>query len=193
MYAYLKGTLVEANPNDVIVECHGVGYRILTPSKLMGILPEVGENVLLYTSFVIRENSQTLFGFSSPQERDLFELLITFSGVGPKTGLSILSHLSSEELADVVVRGESKELSKVPGIGKKTAERLLIDLKGKFTSKEGKFAQAAPASGVTVDAIAALQNLGYSAAHAQKAVSTVLKGEKGVPDLSILITKALKT
>jgi Holliday junction DNA helicase RuvA len=193
MYAYIKGTLIEVTPGHVILESGGVGYKILIPSKLLGTLPEIESECRLYISFVIRENSQTLFGFQSSHERDLFELLITFSGVGPKTGLSLLSHLSSEELSDVVLRGESKELSKVPGIGKKTAERLLIDLKGKLTPQSGSsFAPASPAGGLAADAITALQNLGYSCSHAQKAVSSVLKEEKGVPDLSILITKALK-
>jgi holliday junction DNA helicase RuvA len=193
MYAYIKGTLIEATPGYVILESGGIGYKILIPSKLLGTLSDTGCECRLFTSFVIRENSQTLFGFQSAQEKDLFELLITFSGVGPKTGLSILSHLSSEELSDVVLRGESKELSKVPGIGKKTAERLLIDLKGKLTPQSGAgFAPASPTGGLVADAIAALQNLGYSSVNAQKAVSLVLKEEKGVPDLSILITKALK-
>lgn len=191
MYAYIKGTLVESTPLYTIIDVEGIGYRIYTPSKILGHLPELGREVKLHTSFVIRENSQALYGFYSSEERDLFELLITFSGVGPKTGLSILSHLGCSELCDVVLAGEAKELARVPGIGKKTAERLLIDLKGKLSPGKGGLMTAIPGGGAAQDAINALQNLGYSAANAQKAVASVLKGEKGVPELSILITKAL--
>lgn len=188
MYAFIRGELVSKNASSIIVEAKGVGYRLLIPSRYYAQLPELGEVILVYTSFVVRENAQILFGFASQEECTLFEKLITLSGIGPKTGLSVLSHLTLEEFHEVVALGEVKTLSKVPGIGKKTAERLLIDLKG----KSFQLAEGVVKTGVRADAVQALENLGYSSQSANLAVKNVLEklGEKA--DLSQVIATALR-
>ena len=147
MYDYVKGELVALHPESAVVDVRGVGYRLLVPTNLFGNL-QVGSHVQLFTSWVVRELSQTLFGFITEQERDLFELLITISGIGPKTGLNLISRLPPDKLNAAIVAYDVSALSSVPGIGKKTAERLLIDLKGKhFSSKPAATTAIAEALG----------------------------------------------
>ena len=180
MYEYIKGTLVESNCDYSVIDVQGVGYRLLTPQALY----QIGETVLLFASFVVREQSQTLFGFVDKDDRELFELLITLSGVGPKTALNVIGHI--DDLGSVVQMQNSAALAKVPGIGKKTAERLLVDLKGRLkigTKVGGPKLQ---------DALAALLNLGYTPAAAEKAVKMAAAEVADPNDLSQLITSALK-
>ena len=132
MIGKLTGTLADKNPPQLLVDCHGVGYEVDVPMSTFYNLPGVGEKVSLLTHFVVREDAQILYGFGTAGERDAFRQLIKISGVGPRTALSVLSGMSVNELAQAITQQESGRLVKVPGIGKKTAERLLLELKGKL-------------------------------------------------------------
>ncbi len=180
MYEYIQGTLVESTSQYAVLDVQGVGYRLSTPCTLH----QIGEKVLLYTSFVVREQSQTLFGFIEKQDRELFELLLTLSGIGPKTALNLIAHI--DDLGAIVEAQNATALAKVPGIGKKTAERLLVDLKGRLKSS-GKV------GGVKLqDALAALLNLGYTLPAAEKAVKRAAEEVADPNDLAQLITSALR-
>ena len=160
MIGKLTGTLSDKNPPQVLVDCHGVGYEVHVPMSTFYSLPELGGPVSLLTHFVVREDAQILFGFATAQEREAFRQLIKISGVGPRTALSVLSGMSVMELAQAVTLQEAGRLVKVPGIGKKTAERLLLELKGKLGADIG--ASASLASDAQADILQALLALGYS-------------------------------
>ena len=132
MIGRIQGQLAEKNPPEILVDCNGVGYELLVPMSTFYNLPVLGEKVSLHTQFVVREDAQILYGFTTSTERAAFRLLIKISGVGPRTALSVLSGMSVEELAQAVTLQEPGRIIKVPGIGKKTAERLLLELKGKL-------------------------------------------------------------
>ena len=132
MIGKLTGTLSDKNPPQVLVDCNGVGYEVHVPMSTFYNLPELGAKVSLLTHFVVREDAQILYGFENSQEREAFRQLIKISGVGPRTALSVLSGMSVGDLAQAVTLQEGGRLIKVPGIGKKTAERLLLELKGKL-------------------------------------------------------------
>ncbi|MCM2253931.1 MAG: Holliday junction branch migration protein RuvA, partial [Ramlibacter sp.] len=132
MIGKLTGTLGDKNPPQVLVDCNGVGYEVDVPMSTFYNLPAVGEKVTLLTHFVVREDAQVLYGFGSGGEREAFRHLIKISGVGPRTALSVLSGMSVADIARAVTAQDAGRLVKVPGIGKKTAERLLLELKGKF-------------------------------------------------------------
>lgn len=170
----LSGTLAEKSPPAILLDVNGVGYELDVPMSSFYNLPAVGERVVLLTHFVVREDAQVLFGFLTPSERDTFRQLIKISGVGPRTALSILSGLSVAELAQAVTAQEAGRLVKVPGIGKKTAERLLLELKGKLGADLGPVAGgSAPASDAQADILQALVALGYSDREAQAAVKSL--------------------
>ena len=160
MIGKLTGTLGEKNPPQVLVECNGVGYEVQVPMSTYYNLPAQGSTVSLLTHFVVREDAQVLFGFETQHEREAFRQLIKISGVGPRTALSVLSGMSVAELAQAVSLQQAARLIKVPGIGKKTAERLLLELKGKLGADLGPAAHAA--NDDQVDILQALVALGYS-------------------------------
>ena len=171
MIGRLTGTLAEKSPPQVLLDVGGVGYEVDVPMSSFYNLPALGEKVTLLTHFVVREDAQVLFGFLTHEERATFRLLVKISGVGPRTALSILSGLSVDELARAVGLQESGRLIKVPGIGKKTAERLLLELKGKLGD-----AVAAPASvtsSAQADILQALVALGYSDREASATLKTL--------------------
>src|SRR5437868_894036 len=128
MYAFIKGLLVQSSPMSVIVETNGIGYRVFIPANVFGKLPQINHQVILHLSYVVRELSQTLYGFHSESERDLFEELMGVTGIGPKMALNVIGHLSLQDLQRAVSSHDIVSLSKVPGIGKKTAERLIIEM-----------------------------------------------------------------
>jgi Holliday junction DNA helicase RuvA len=132
MIGKLTGTLLEKNPPQLLIDCHGVGYEVDVPMSTFYHLPAVGETVALLTHFVVREDAQILYGFGSAREREAFRQLIRISGVGPRTALSVLSGLGVDDLAQAITAQDPARIVKVPGIGKKTAERLLLELKGKM-------------------------------------------------------------
>jgi len=161
MIGKLSGTLSEKNPPQVLVDCHGVGYEVDVPMSTFYNLPAVGEKVSLLTHFVVREDAQILYGFGSFEERAAFRQLIKISGVGPRMALGVLSGMSVSELAQAITLQEAGRLVKIPGIGKKTAERLLLELKGKMGADLGP--TSAPVGDSTQnDILQALVALGYS-------------------------------
>ena len=188
MIGKLTGTLSDKNPPQVLVDCNGVGYEVHVPMSTFYNLPELGARISLLTHFVVREDAQILYGFASAQEREAFRQLIKISGVGPRTALSVLSGMSVAELAQAVTLQEAGRLVKVPGIGKKTAERLLLELKGKLGPDIGLSASVANAA--QADILQALLALGYSDKEAALALKA-LPGEVCVSEGIKLALKAL--
>jgi holliday junction DNA helicase RuvA len=189
MIGKLSGTLLEKVPPQVLVDCGGVGYEVDVPMSTFYGLPGVGEKVALLTHFVVREDAQILYGFATAQERDAFRQLIKITGVGPRTALSVLSGMTVAELAQAVTAQEPARLVKVPGIGKKTAERLLLELKGKVGADLGPRPTAA-GGGAQGDIEQALLALGYSDKEAQAALKA-LPPEVGVSEGIKLALRAL--
>ena len=191
MIGKLTGTLLEKNPPEVLVDCSGVGYEVQVPMSTFYNLPNVGEKISLLTHFIVREDAQLLYGFATAQERQTFRALIKITGVGPRMALSLLSGLSIDELAQAVALQEVGRLVKVPGIGKKTAERLLLELKGKLgDAVVGAGAAAQVHSDAQSDVLQALLALGYN----EKEAALGMKGlpaDVGVSDGIKLAIKAL--
>ncbi len=180
MISRLTGLLAEKSPPHVLVDCNGVGYEVQVPMSTFYNLPELGARVTLLTQFVVREDAQLLYGFLTPGERASFRELTKISGVGPRIALALLSGLSTDELAQAVAAQDAARLVKVPGIGKKTAERLLLELKGKLAP-----VLSAPGFSVVSDAqsdiLQALLALGYTDREAQ-AVLKQLPADVSVSD-----------
>ena len=191
MIGKLTGTLLEKSPPQVLVDCHGVGYEVDVPMSTFYNLPAVGETVSLLTHFVVREDAQLLFGFGSVEERNAFRQLLKISGVGARTALSILSGLSVADLAQAVTAQEAGRLVKVPGIGKETAERLLLELKGKLGAELPVVAGSGGLQNeAQLDILQALVALGYSDKEAQLALKA-LPPDVGVSEGIKLALKAL--
>ena len=189
MIGKLTGILAERNPPQVVVDCNGVGYEVDVPMSTFYNLPGLGEKVSLLTHFIVREDAQILFGFGSPGEREAFRQLIKISGVGPRTALALLSGMSVGDIAQAVTQQDASRLVKIPGIGKKTSERLLLELKGKIGADLGH-----PVGHVVDDhqgdILQALVALGYSDKEAQAALKSLPK-EVGVSEGIKLALKAL--
>ncbi len=182
MIGRLSGTLLEKNPPEILVDCQGVGYEVQVTMGTFYNLPNLGEKVNLQTHFVVREDAQILYGFATAQERAAFRELIKISGVGPRTALAVLSGMSVAELAQAVTQQQAGRLVKVPGIGKKTAERLLLELKGKLGADMG-LSGTHPVSDAQADIQQALLALGYSereAAAALKALPMDVQVSEGI-------------
>lgn len=191
MYEFIRGDLKEKEPLKVVVETHGIGYRLAIPLSTFSRLPAIDAEIVLFLSHIVREDAETLYAFLSREERNLFEMLIAISGIGPKTAQAIVGHIDVTSLERAVAVADTRLLSKIPGIGKKTAERLVIEMRDKFKQKGSSM--SAPSGGSLVaDAVQALMNLGYPPLTAQKAVQAVLQDEKEEPDLAHLITFALQ-
>jgi holliday junction DNA helicase RuvA len=188
MIGRLSGTLIEKNPPQILLDVQGVAYEIDVPMSTFYNLPNVGDSVALFTHLVVREDAHLLFGFGSENERRAFRQLIKISGIGARIALSVLSGLSVAELAQAVTMQESGRLIKVPGIGKKTAERLLLELKDKLGTDLTTGVAIHRAAPVTSDVLHALLSLGYSD---KEAVSAVKQLPEGVA-LSDGIRQALK-
>lgn len=188
MIGRLQGTLAEKNPPQVLIDCHGVGYEVDVPMSTFYNLPGLGETVSLLTHFVVREDAQLLYGFATAQEREAFRQLIKISGIGPRMALSVLSGMSVNELSQAITAQEPGRLVKVPGIGKKTAERLLLELKGKLGPDLGLPTHVA--NDHQADILQALLALGYSDKEAAAALKA-LPPEVGVSEGIKLALKAL--
>lgn len=188
MIGRLTGTLSEKNPPEVLVDCQGVGYEVNVPMSTFYNLPALGDKVTLLTHFVVREDAQLLYGFGTAQEREVFRQLIKVSGVGPRMALAVLSGMGVGDLAQAITLQEVGRLVKVPGIGKKTAERLLLELKGKIGADMG--VRASVGSEAQVDILQALMALGYSDKEAAVALKA-LPAEVGVSEGIKLALKAL--
>ena len=187
MIGRLIGTLAEKSPPQLLIDVNGVGYEVDVPMSSFYNLPALGEPVTLLTHFIVREDAQILFGFLTHDERQTFRLLIKITGVGPRMALSLLSGLSVSDLAQAVARQETGRLVKVPGIGKKTAERLLLELKGKLA--DAITAPATVASDAQADILQALIALGYS----DREAATALKHLPPEASVSEGIKLALKS
>ncbi len=202
MIGRLKGVLVEKQPPEVLLDVQGVGYELLLPMTSFYNLPEIGQETTLFTHLAVREDAHLLFGFSQKNDRTLFRELIKTNGVGPKLALAILSAMSVDEFAYAIEREELPKLVKIPGVGKKTAERLLVELKGKFKGikQVDFFVESTHLATVesTVEnlensadeAIAALIALGYKATEAEKMVKKIAKPELSSEQLIRLALKA---
>ena len=189
MIGKLTGTLVDRNPPQVLVDCHGVGYEVDVPMSSFYNLPALGEKVSLLTHFVVREDAQILYGFLTPGERETFRQLIKISGVGPRMALSVLSGMCVAEIAQAITALDAGRLVKVPGIGKKTAERLLLELKGKLGADLGPVGGPLR-SDAQADILQALLALGYSDREASAALKALPEGV-GVSDGIKAALKAL--
>ena len=185
MIAHLRGTVIEKHPNQVIVEAGGVGYDVTIPISTFTMLGDVGETVALRIHTHVREDALLLFGFSTPDEKGVFERLISVSGIGPKLAITVLSGLPTDELIAAIRGNDLARLVKIPGIGKKTAERIVLELKDKLMAVDagGKtltVVEAGPSySMLERDVLSALQNLGCSRPAAEEALRKVQ--EKGAP------------
>lgn len=169
MISRISGVLIEKAPPQVVIDCHGVGYECEVPMSTFYNLPALGEKVVLLTQFIVREDAQLLYGFGTDRERQTFRQLLKVNGIGAKSALSILSGLSVDDLAQAVALQETALLTRVPGIGKKTAERLLLELKDKF-SVDGLTAAAGQPKSASGDVLNALLALGYNEREAMAAV-----------------------
>ena len=175
MIGRLAGTLLEKNPPRVLVDCAGVGYEVDVPMSTLYGLPDAGGKVVLFTQLIVREDAHLLYGFGTTQEREAFRQLTKISGVGPRTALAVLSGMSVAELAQAVTMQEAGRLTKVPGIGKKTAERLLLELKGKLGADLSSVIDVNRPAPAGNDVLNALLALGYNDREALAAI-------KGIPE-----------
>jgi Holliday junction DNA helicase RuvA len=198
MYEYIKGTLIEATVSKAIVEVQGLAYGLLVPFNHFSKLPTSGSTIIFYLSLVVREDSQRLYGFLTRQERDLFENLLEVSGIGPKTALCLIGHMETRDLQTAISQGDVRLICKIPSIGKKTAERLIVEMRDKMKKDMDKSSAPHTLQGFekekepAADAISALINLGYNSVQAHKAIKTALSKVQGEPELAKLITTALR-
>ncbi len=202
MIGRLRGLLVEKLSPEILIECGGIGYEVTMPMTSIYALPELDKEAIIYTHFVVREDAQQLYGFANKVERRLFRLLIKVNGVGPKLGLAILSSMSADQFVSCVIHDDLSSIVKIPGVGKKTAERLLIEMRDRLkdwqSSNDSSSAEIFSLQGQQTpsavshakgDAINALVSLGYSQQQADKAIKAIFKAEMSSEDL---IRNALK-
>jgi Holliday junction DNA helicase RuvA len=181
MIGRLSGILLEKNPPQILLDVQGVGYELDVPMSTFYNLPALHEKVVLHTHFVVREDAQLLYGFATGEERIAFRQLLKISGVGPKLALSVLSGLSLGDLSLAVANKDAGRLTKIPGVGKKTAERLLLELQGKFTATGAGTSSVTLAASSASDIVNALQALGYNDKEADWAAKQLPK-EANVSD-----------
>lgn len=198
MISYVKGELTETDTDSVVVEAGGVGYRIYVPSSILPQLPPVGENVKIYTHFQVREDAMQLFGFLTRDDLEVFRMLIGVSGIGPKGALAILSAITPDDLRFAILSGDDRAIAKAPGVGRKTAQKVILELKDRMSledafEKKSEHAAAvtgsAGATGAEGETVEALTALGYSATDALRAVRAVPGAES--MDIEALLKAAL--
>ena len=191
MIAYVRGTLVEKEPTRAVIEAAGVGYELLVPLSTYDRLPKAGAEVKLLAHHCVREDDEILFGFATASERELFMKLIGVSGVGPKIAVAILSGSSVSELSLAIAAGDAKRLSSIKGVGKKTAEKICIELRDKVSAFAGQDEGGKGAPPAVKDALMALQALGFAADTASKMISDVLAKNPDVTETDRIIRLAL--
>ena len=201
MIGRIRGNLVHKQPPEILLEVGGIGYEIQVPMTTLFRLPELGAQVTLVTHFVVREDAQLLYGFIDEQDRTLFRQLIRVNGVGPKLALTILSGMDASSFVRCVQRDDVTSLMALPGVGKKTAERLLVEMRDKLKDwlaraegvdpAAGKGAVSAPQTDIVADAEGALIALGYKPQEAARMVAAI--NDEGVDDSEELIRRALKS
>jgi Holliday junction DNA helicase RuvA len=194
MIAQLRGVLVEKHPNQAVVECGGVGYDLTIPVSTYSQLPEAGAEVRLRVHTHVREDALALFGFLTTDEKSLFERLIGVSGIGPKLAVTVLSGLRTADLTDAIRSGDVVRLTRIPGVGKKTAERMVVELRDKLELLPGATQKVSPAAAFSAteqDVLSALVNLGSARASAEAAV-VKLRAEGVTEDFETAFRKALE-
>jgi Holliday junction DNA helicase RuvA len=198
MIGRLRGVILKKTPPELLLDVNGVGYEVQSPMSTFYVLPDVGQEITIHTHFVVREDAQLLFGFMAESERSLFRTLIKVNGVGPKLALTILSGIEAEQFVYCVQNNDSAVLIKLPGVGKKTAERLLVEMRDKFDDwavvanaqlPEGATPMQSPHK-ISADAESALIALGYKPAEAAKAISAALDDD--IDSSEELIRRALR-
>ncbi len=187
MIAMLRGVLGLREEDAVIIDVNGVGYYVYVPAPVLNELGREGSDVSLYTHLHVRENELTLYGFSTIDQRALFQRLLTVSGIGPRVAMALLSAFSPEQVRLAIAEGNVSLLTQVPGVGKRTAERMILDLKGKIDL--GELVPAGDLSMADAEVIAALESLGYSRSEAQEAVRHLPAGDLSLEEK---ITEALR-
>jgi Holliday junction DNA helicase RuvA len=192
---HVAGTLVEKRPTEVVVEAAGLGYRLAIPASSYERLPATGQPVRLLSTFVVREDAHLLFGFATEAERDVFEAMIAAAGVGPRTALAALSAMSPGEIRDTVVAGDAAMLTRIPGVGKKLAERLIVELRDRLAKMAGLESAGGgdgPAAQARADARSGLEALGLGRAEAERRLRVVLRSHPGTSSAEDLIRLALR-
>lgn len=196
MIAYLRGKLAAVGSDTVVIDVQGVGYRVNVTTSLPALLPRDEADIFIHTHMIVREDSIQLYGFLTPEEITVFTLLLSVNGVGPKVAMAVLSYLNPQGLGRALIQGDISTLTKVPGVGKKTAQRLILELKDKISKLELKSDQMAVqqdpggAASVLEDAVAALLALGYVDKEARGAVQRAM--ESGTEDVGKTVQLALR-
>jgi holliday junction DNA helicase RuvA len=195
MIAFVRGTLIHKSSNEAIVEANGIGYRILVPFTTFEKLPENGEEILLHTYLHVREDALQLYGFLEIRDKELFKLLITISGIGPRLALTVMSGLPYEDLSIALKKGDTTRLNKIPGVGRKTADRLVLELRDKLPAIEsiGEPTARSDSERVQAEALLALTTLGYSRIAAGQAIEATVAELNGA-DIPVeeLIKRSLR-
>ena len=196
VYAYVSGTLAEKKPTHAILDAAGVGYFLHIPASSYEKLPGQGKPAKLLTTYVAREDAHTLYGFATEAERQTFETLIAVSGVGPKLALAALSAMNPAEMRDAVVGGDAALLTRIPGVGKRKAEKLIVELRDKMAALDGVALEASGGDGAAsearADARAALEGLGLARAEAEKRLRKILREHRGLQSAEEMIRLALR-
>ncbi len=196
MYAYIKGELVDIAEDNIVLECNSIGYNIRVPLSVVQQLPGIGATVKIYTYTSVREDAFLLFGFLSKDDLEIYKKLITVNGIGPKGALGILSVMSADDLRFAIISGDAKTIAKAPGIGAKSAERIILDLKDKVSLQTEAFDAVEPVvdakenTAAKSEAIEALVALGYAPAEALKAIRQIQVTED--MDSGAILKRALK-
>lgn len=177
MISSLRGTILQINPDFLVVEVGGVGLKVQVPASVFDELDGVGRNIFLHTHLIVREDALALYGFSSEEQRALFELLLSVQGVGPRLALAVLSSLSLDVLRRAVAQEQVEVLDRVPGVGRKTAEKIVFTLKDKLGGGEFTLGGLTQVSDIDTEVMSALTTLGYSIVEAQAALQAIPKGE----------------
>ena len=194
MYAHIDGVLAEKGADSLVIDCGGVGYELICSRTTISAAPRVGERMKCFTVLSVREDALELFGFATREEKALYEKLRAVSGIGPRTALNMLSALSVRELSVAIVTGDVTAISRAPGVGKKTAQRVVLELREKIDNAALEGTAALPASAVTDpvgEAIEALMALGYSAQDAQRAIAAVSDSADSVDKLVLMALRGM--
>ena len=194
MYAHIDGIVAEKSADTLVIDCGGVGYELICSRATLASAPRVGERMKCYTILSVREDAMELFGFATREEKRLYEKLRAVSGIGPRTALSILSSMSVRELSVAIVTGDVNAISRAPGVGKKTAQRLVLELREKIDNAalEGVALPSAPLDkGPVAEAVEALMALGYSAQDAQRAIASVSDSADTVDKLVFMALRGM--
>ena len=193
MIAHLRGTLITRHPNLVVLETAGVGYQVTVSVPTFSQLPSLGSEVALHIHTHVREDQLALYGFIRPEEKQLFEKLITVSGIGPKLAITILSGMPADEMINAIRSNDLGRLTKVPGVGRKTAERMVLELRDKLVPVDGaeQVQAISSLSATQEDVLSALMNLGFQRPAAEKALSQTAKNSGGAESFDVLFRGAL--